>query len=195
MLTRPPPGTSITIAEQTSGTSGSGSSVSTASTKPVPAWSRGSSPAMSREQALTAPAGACAASPRSGQSRHRGDGQPPTRTRPARMPRSESSTARRRTTAGAAPAQSAPSSGPSTALSCAHKSTPKSARSSSQQGGHRRMDTGCAPPAWSRRWCSTAGARLLFLPPYSPDFNPIEKAFAKLKALLRKAGERTVSGL
>ena len=40
-----------------------------------------------------------------------------------------------------------------------------------------------------------AGARLMFLPPYSPDFNPIEKAFARLKALLRKAGERTVSGL
>ena len=31
------------------------------------------------------------------------------------------------------------------------------------------------------------GARLLFLPPYSPDLNPIENAFAKLKALLRKA--------
>ena len=40
-----------------------------------------------------------------------------------------------------------------------------------------------------------AGATLLFLPPYSPDFNPIEKAFARLKALLRKAAERTVSGL
>ena len=40
-----------------------------------------------------------------------------------------------------------------------------------------------------------AGAQLLFLPPYSPDFNPIEKAFSKLKALLRKAAERTVSGL
>ncbi len=40
-----------------------------------------------------------------------------------------------------------------------------------------------------------AGARLLFLPPYSPDFNPIEKAFSKLKALLRKAAERTVDGL
>jgi len=35
----------------------------------------------------------------------------------------------------------------------------------------------------------------MFLPPYSPDFNPIEKAFARLKAMLRKAGERTVSGL
>jgi transposase len=40
-----------------------------------------------------------------------------------------------------------------------------------------------------------AGAELRFLPPYSPDFNPIEKAFAKLKALLRKAAERTVDGL
>ena len=40
-----------------------------------------------------------------------------------------------------------------------------------------------------------AGAKLLYLPPYSPDFNPIENAFAKLKALLRKAAERTVDGL
>ena len=40
-----------------------------------------------------------------------------------------------------------------------------------------------------------AGAKLLYLPPYSPDFNPIENAFAKLKALLRKAAERTVEGL
>ena len=41
----------------------------------------------------------------------------------------------------------------------------------------------------------TAGAQLLYLPPYSPDFNPIENAFAKLKALLRKAAEPTVGGL
>jgi transposase len=40
-----------------------------------------------------------------------------------------------------------------------------------------------------------AGARLLFLPPYSPDFNPIEMAFSKLKAGLRKAAERSVEGL
>ena len=40
-----------------------------------------------------------------------------------------------------------------------------------------------------------AGATLLFLPPYSPDFNPIEKAFARLKAMQREAAERTVSGL
>lgn len=40
-----------------------------------------------------------------------------------------------------------------------------------------------------------AGATLLYLPPYSPDFNPIEQLFAKLKALLRKAAERSVKGL
>jgi transposase len=39
------------------------------------------------------------------------------------------------------------------------------------------------------------GAELRYLPPYSPDLNPIEEAFAKLKALLRKAAERTVDGL
>ena len=39
------------------------------------------------------------------------------------------------------------------------------------------------------------GARVLYLPPYSPDFNPIEQVFAKLKALLRKHGERTMEGL
>lgn len=37
-----------------------------------------------------------------------------------------------------------------------------------------------------------AKAKLFFLPPYSPDLNPIEQAFSKLKALLRKAKERTV---
>ena len=36
------------------------------------------------------------------------------------------------------------------------------------------------------------GAKLLFLPPYSPDLNPIEQVFAKLKHLLRKAAARTV---
>ena len=40
-----------------------------------------------------------------------------------------------------------------------------------------------------------AGATLLFLPPYSPDFNPIEQAFAKIKPLLRKAAARTVDDL
>ena len=40
-----------------------------------------------------------------------------------------------------------------------------------------------------------AGASLLHLPPYSPDFDPIENAFSKLKAALRKAAERTMEGL
>jgi len=39
------------------------------------------------------------------------------------------------------------------------------------------------------------GCELLYLPPYSPDFNPIEEAFAKVKALLRKAGARTREAL
>ncbi len=46
-----------------------------------------------------------------------------------------------------------------------------------------------------RTLIEAAGASLLYLPPSSPDFNPIENAFAKLKALLRKAAERTVEGL
>jgi len=46
-----------------------------------------------------------------------------------------------------------------------------------------------------RKLIEETGASLLFLPPYSPDFNPIEKAFARLKAMLRKAGERTLTGL
>lgn len=40
-----------------------------------------------------------------------------------------------------------------------------------------------------------AGARLLYLPPYSPDLNPIEMAFAKLKAALRKAAARSIEAL
>jgi transposase len=40
-----------------------------------------------------------------------------------------------------------------------------------------------------------AGASLLFLPPYSPDLNPIENLFAKLKALLRKAAKRSTESL
>jgi transposase len=46
-----------------------------------------------------------------------------------------------------------------------------------------------------RRAIRDAGAHWLFLPPYSPDLNPIEQVFSKLKALLRKAAERTVSKL
>jgi transposase len=43
-----------------------------------------------------------------------------------------------------------------------------------------------------RQMLRTAGIKLFFLPPYSPDLNPIEQVFAKLKRLLRKANERTV---
>ena len=43
-----------------------------------------------------------------------------------------------------------------------------------------------------RRAIKRARAKLFFLPPYSPDLNPIEQVFAKLKILLRKAAERTV---
>jgi transposase len=39
------------------------------------------------------------------------------------------------------------------------------------------------------------GATLLYLPPYSPDFNPIEKFFSKLKSLLRKAAKRSIDAL
>jgi len=41
----------------------------------------------------------------------------------------------------------------------------------------------------------SSGAKLLYLPPYSPELNPIELAFSKLKSLLRKAAARTVCAL
>lgn len=50
-------------------------------------------------------------------------------------------------------------------------------------------------PSAVRKAIEAAGAALRFLPPYSPDFNPIELAFAKVKALLRNAAARTVEGL
>ena len=50
-------------------------------------------------------------------------------------------------------------------------------------------------PAGVRKLIEAAGATLRFLPPYSPNFNPIENAFAKLKALLRKAAARTIPDL
>jgi len=46
-----------------------------------------------------------------------------------------------------------------------------------------------------RERIETAGAQLLYLPPYSPDLNPIEKAWAKLKQLLRAAKARTKEAL
>lgn len=47
----------------------------------------------------------------------------------------------------------------------------------------------------ARQAIEPAGATLMFLPPCSPDFNPIEQVFAKIKALLRKAAARTVEAL
>jgi transposase len=46
-----------------------------------------------------------------------------------------------------------------------------------------------------REMIEAVGAELRYLPPHSPDINPIEMAFAKLKALPRKAAERTIGGL
>ena len=46
-----------------------------------------------------------------------------------------------------------------------------------------------------RQAIEEAGACLVYLPPYSPDLNPIEKAFSKVKAILRKAAARTIEGL
>jgi transposase len=46
-----------------------------------------------------------------------------------------------------------------------------------------------------REAIEAAGAELAYLPPYSPDFNPIEQFFAKLKAMLRKAATRTIDEL
>jgi transposase len=53
----------------------------------------------------------------------------------------------------------------------------------------------CHKRAGARAAIEAAGCRVWYLPPYSPEFNPIDRAFAKRKALLRKAGERTVEGL
>jgi len=50
-------------------------------------------------------------------------------------------------------------------------------------------------PITIRQAIEAAGAVMLFLPPYSPDFNPIELAFSKIKALLKKAAARTLHDL
>ena len=54
---------------------------------------------------------------------------------------------------------------------------------------------GAHKAAAARRLIEGAGCRLLFLPPYSPDFNPIEQAWSKLKTALRTAGARTRDAL
>jgi len=54
---------------------------------------------------------------------------------------------------------------------------------------------GCHKTAEVRRLIESAGAEVRFLPPYSPDLNPIERLFSKLKAWLRSAAARTVDEL
>ena len=49
--------------------------------------------------------------------------------------------------------------------------------------------------AWVRELIDQEGASIVLLPPYSPDVNPIEEAFSKVKGLVRKAGARTLEGL
>jgi transposase len=51
------------------------------------------------------------------------------------------------------------------------------------------------PPQPLRAAITATGASVLYLPPYSPDLNPIEKFFSKLKALLRKAAKRSIDAL
>ena len=63
-------------------------------------------------------------------------------------------------------------------------------------GDHVIMDNlACHKKPAVRRAIEAAGAGVLFLPPYSPDLNPIEQLFAKLKALLRKKALRTMQAL
>ena len=52
--------------------------------------------------------------------------------------------------------------------------------------------SGATSPQQLRRIIRAAGARLWYLPPYSPDLNPIEQAFAKIKHWMRAAQKRTV---
>jgi transposase len=53
----------------------------------------------------------------------------------------------------------------------------------------------CHKRAAVKQAIEAVGAKALYLPPYSPDLNPIELAFSKLKGLLRAAGKRTIDGL
>ena len=69
---------------------------------------------------------------------------------------------------------------------------------------YRRVSGGHSPSSWTtspptragvHEAIEAVGATPLYLPPYSPDLNPIEQVFAKLKAILRKVGARTVDDL
>ena len=60
------------------------------------------------------------------------------------------------------------------------------------EGRRRRHGQSVEPRPRVEKLIEAAGAELRYLPPYSPDMNPIEKAYSKLKAFLRKIAERTV---
>jgi transposase len=66
-----------------------------------------------------------------------------------------------------------------------------------QSSAGARIASAVTPCIKSLAWeaIEAAGAYVLYLPSYSPDLNPIEMAFSKLKALLRKAAELTIPGL
>jgi transposase len=70
------------------------------------------------------------------------------------------------------------------------------AGSDPEAGRYRHYGQSAGPQgAGIREAIEAAGASLIFLPPYSPDFNPIENGFSKLKAHLRKASARTLDTL
>ena len=69
-------------------------------------------------------------------------------------------------------------------------------RSYTLERRHRRHGQSVEPQgAKGRQLIEAAGAELRYLPPYSPDMNPIEKAYSKLKSFPRKISERTIAGL
>src|ERR1022692_4881143 len=73
-----------------------------------------------------------------------------------------------------------------------------SRRCSSQPSREATQSSSTTSPATRlpvREAIEAVGARLIYLPPYSPDLNPLELAFAKFKTGLRKAAERTVDDL
>ena len=74
----------------------------------------------------------------------------------------------------------------------------RSSGSARDGGGNVPIYSAMTPPTRDRgveELITAGGAELRYLPPYSPDMNPIEKAFSKLKAYLRKIAERSVAGL
>ena len=78
------------------------------------------------------------------------------------------------------------------ATASGHGSSNSSSPPSSQATSSSWINLGSHKGTLVRRAIRAAGAKLFFLPPYSPDLNPIEQVFAKLKHLARKAAERSL---